>query len=95
MNFKGVTSGTQSFLSEAEVYAKVAKLFKNQEDLLAEFSQFLPDASGGGGAASGSGLLGASSSLQPSQAHASQQQPGQLIHDNQMSNIITSNLNVS
>jgi len=94
MNFKGVTSGTQSFLSEAEVYAKVAKLFKNQEDLLAEFSQFLPDASGGGGAASGSGLLGASSSLQPSQAQANQQ-PGQLIHDNQMSNIITSNLNVS
>ena len=35
---------TGQTLSEAEVYAKVAKLFKNQEDLLIEFSQFLPDA---------------------------------------------------
>jgi histone deacetylase complex regulatory component SIN3 len=34
----------QNYLSETEVYAKVAKLFKNQEDLLLEFSQFLPDA---------------------------------------------------
>ena len=34
----------QNFLSESEVFAKVAKLFKNQEDLLIEFSQFLPDA---------------------------------------------------
>ncbi len=32
-------------LSETEVYAKVAQLFTNHEDLLAEFSQFLPDAS--------------------------------------------------
>lgn len=31
-------------LTEAEVYAQVAKLFENQEDLLAEFGQFLPDA---------------------------------------------------
>ena len=31
-------------LSETEVYAKVAQLFTNHEDLLAEFSQFLPDA---------------------------------------------------
>ena len=46
---EGVTTGTQNFLSESEVYAKVAKLFKNQEDLLVEFSQFLPDASGGSG----------------------------------------------
>jgi histone deacetylase complex regulatory component SIN3 len=35
---------TGQTLSEAEVYSKVAKLFKNQEDLLIEFSQFLPDA---------------------------------------------------
>jgi paired amphipathic helix protein Sin3a len=34
-------------LVEAEVYAKVAKLFENQEDLLQEFSQFLPEATGG------------------------------------------------
>lgn len=31
-------------LTEAEVYAQVAKLFDNQEDLLREFGQFLPDA---------------------------------------------------
>ncbi|XP_078189093.1 paired amphipathic helix protein Sin3a-like [Callithrix jacchus] len=30
---------------EQVVYAQVACLFKNQEDLLAEFGQFLPDAS--------------------------------------------------
>jgi paired amphipathic helix protein Sin3a len=33
-----------TLLSETEVYAKVAQLFTNHEDLLAEFSQFLPDA---------------------------------------------------
>lgn len=33
-------------LTEAEVYAQVAKLFQNQEDLLSEFGQFLPDANG-------------------------------------------------
>ncbi|MCJ8736202.1 hypothetical protein PDJAM_G00256140 [Pangasius djambal] len=32
-------------LTEQEVYAQVARLFKNQEDLLSEFGQFLPDAS--------------------------------------------------
>jgi paired amphipathic helix protein Sin3a len=31
-------------LTEAEVYTQVAKLFDNQEDLLREFGQFLPDA---------------------------------------------------
>ncbi|XP_030632333.1 SIN3 transcription regulator family member Aa [Chanos chanos] len=31
-------------LTEQEVYAQVACLFKNQEDLLSEFGQFLPDA---------------------------------------------------
>ncbi|XP_044019252.1 paired amphipathic helix protein Sin3a-like [Aphidius gifuensis] len=33
-----------SKLTEAEVYAQVAELFENQEDLLAEFGQFLPEA---------------------------------------------------
>ncbi|EEC13644.1 sin3b, putative, partial [Ixodes scapularis] len=33
-------------LTESEVYAQVAKLFQNQEDLLQEFGQFLPDANG-------------------------------------------------
>ena len=34
----------QKFLTESEVFTQVAKLFQNQEDLLQEFSQFLPDA---------------------------------------------------
>ncbi|XP_066583983.1 paired amphipathic helix protein Sin3a-like isoform X2 [Prorops nasuta] len=38
-----VSIGTK-YLTEAEVYSQVAKLFENQEDLLAEFGQFLPDA---------------------------------------------------
>lgn len=33
-------------LTESEVYSQVAKLFQNQEDLLSEFGQFLPDANG-------------------------------------------------
>lgn len=33
-------------LTESEVYSQVAKLFQNQEDLLQEFGQFLPDANG-------------------------------------------------
>jgi histone deacetylase complex regulatory component SIN3 len=37
---------TGPYLTEAEVYAKVAKLFQNQEDLLSEFGQFLPEATG-------------------------------------------------
>lgn len=35
---------TSKHLTEHEVYNQVAKLFENQEDLLAEFGQFLPDA---------------------------------------------------
>ena len=41
------------FLTEAEVYAQVSRLFQQQEDLLSEFGQFLPEATnsdfGGGG----------------------------------------------
>jgi histone deacetylase complex regulatory component SIN3 len=40
----GLVSSQSTLLSETEVYAKVAQLFTNHEDLLAEFSQFLPDA---------------------------------------------------
>ncbi|XP_044019251.1 paired amphipathic helix protein Sin3a-like [Aphidius gifuensis] len=36
-------SASGSKLSEAEIYTKVAKLFENQEDLLADFLKFLPD----------------------------------------------------
>lgn len=39
----GATCGTKH-LTEVEVYSQVAKLFENQEDLLAELGQFLPDA---------------------------------------------------
>ncbi|KAK7790679.1 hypothetical protein R5R35_008201 [Gryllus longicercus] len=61
-------------LTEAEVYAQVAKLFENQEDLLAEFGQFLPDATShqaalGKGPNDHVGLVkkaGVSSSLKPS-----------------------------
>ncbi|XP_043281981.1 paired amphipathic helix protein Sin3b isoform X2 [Venturia canescens] len=38
------TAASGKHLTEAEVYSQVAKLFENQEDLLAEFGQFLPDA---------------------------------------------------
>ncbi|KAG8324934.1 Paired amphipathic helix protein Sin3a [Homalodisca vitripennis] len=45
---EGAGPGSQSTgtkqLTEAEVYSQVAKLFEHQEDLLAEFGQFLPDA---------------------------------------------------
>lgn len=40
----GGASGGAKHLTEAEVYSQVAKLFENQDDLLAEFGQFLPDA---------------------------------------------------
>ena len=42
---EGGASNSSVILSETEVYAKVADLFNHHEDLLAEFSQFLPDAS--------------------------------------------------
>ena len=41
------------YLTESEVYAQVSKLFQNQDDLLNEFGQFLPEATGD----SGGGLL--------------------------------------
>ncbi|XP_064471314.1 paired amphipathic helix protein Sin3a-like [Ornithodoros turicata] len=50
---EGIPTGTKP-LTESEVYAQVAKLFQNQEDLLQEFGQFLPDANG----ASAHSLLG-------------------------------------
>lgn len=41
---EGNANNPQNKLSEAEVYSQVAKLFDQQEDLLREFGQFLPDA---------------------------------------------------
>ncbi|KAG5894786.1 hypothetical protein JTB14_005222 [Gonioctena quinquepunctata] len=39
-----IGSSGMKHLTEQEVYSQVAKLFENQSDLLAEFGQFLPDA---------------------------------------------------
>lgn len=47
LNLQGVAGAGGKPLTETEVYSQVAKLFHNQEDLLAEFGQFLPDANGG------------------------------------------------
>lgn len=57
----GLGSGGKH-LTEAEVYSQVAKLFENQEDLLAEFGQFLPDATSHQ-AALVSGIINPSNSL--------------------------------
>ncbi|CAL1277736.1 unnamed protein product [Larinioides sclopetarius] len=45
-NLKDGVNTANSPLTEGEVYDQVAKLFQNQEDLLQEFGQFLPDANG-------------------------------------------------
>ena len=45
---QGMGGASNKPLTETEVYSQVARLFHNQEDLLAEFGQFLPDANGGG-----------------------------------------------
>ena len=42
MCLQGGTAGP-GFLTENEVYARVSELFKDEDDLLAEFGQFLPD----------------------------------------------------
>lgn len=44
MELKENRSRTSTGMTEDEVFSKVASLFKGQEDLLAEFGQFLPDA---------------------------------------------------
>ncbi|TTJ85384.1 Paired amphipathic helix protein Sin3b [Bagarius yarrelli] len=44
LELKENRSRTSSGMTEDEVFSKVASLFKGQEDLLAEFGQFLPDA---------------------------------------------------
>uniref|UniRef100_A0A3P8VX01 Paired amphipathic helix protein Sin3a n=1 Tax=Cynoglossus semilaevis TaxID=244447 RepID=A0A3P8VX01_CYNSE len=43
-NAKEAGGNYTPLLTEQEVYTQVARLFKNQEDLLSEFGQFLPDA---------------------------------------------------
>lgn len=44
LELKENRSRTSTGMTEDEVFSKVASLFKGQEDLLAEFGQFLPDA---------------------------------------------------
>jgi len=54
-------------MTETEVYDRVARLFQDQPDLLAEFGQFLPDA--GGAAAAAASRTTASVSLISSLLH--------------------------
>ena len=60
---KGTAIHGQKMLTETEVFTQVAKLFQNQEDLLQEFSQFLPDANGSNLSSSGSGPLSLTSQM--------------------------------
>ena len=60
---KGTAIHGQKMLTETEVFTQVAKLFQNQEDLLQEFSQFLPDANGSNVSASGSASLSLASQM--------------------------------
>lgn len=63
-------------LSESEVYSQVAKLFKNDEDLLREFGQFLPDAGGGiGGSSNLSALAGGSATATKMESAANSDHP--------------------
>ncbi|XP_046399694.1 paired amphipathic helix protein Sin3a [Ischnura elegans] len=55
-NLKEGHSSPGKHLTEAEVYSQVAKLFENQEDLLQEFGQFLPDATSHQAALSNKGM---------------------------------------
>ncbi|XP_069703690.1 paired amphipathic helix protein Sin3a isoform X2 [Periplaneta americana] len=62
-NLKEGLSTPGKHLTEAEVYSQVAKLFENQEDLLAEFGQFLPDATSHQAALSNKGASNDHSSI--------------------------------
>jgi len=48
-HLQGLIAPNYKPLTETEVFSQVAKLFRNEEDLLKEFGQFLPDANGQGG----------------------------------------------
>lgn len=62
-NLKEGLSTQGKHLTEAEVYSQVAKLFEHQEDLLAEFGQFLPDATSHQAALSNKGASNDHSSI--------------------------------
>ena len=70
------------YLTEAEVYAQVSRLFQQQEDLLSEFGQFLPEATGdftgGGNKIGGKTKYGSNNatSIMAGLAGGQQQQPG-------------------
>lgn len=55
-NVKENKNSDRNCLTESEVYAQVARLFQNDEDLLQEFGQFLPDANSTTAAANFSSL---------------------------------------
>uniref|UniRef100_A0A182F4M4 Paired amphipathic helix protein Sin3a n=1 Tax=Anopheles albimanus TaxID=7167 RepID=A0A182F4M4_ANOAL len=75
-------------LTEAEVYTQVAKLFDNQEDLLREFGQFLPDATSyhnqAVSASGGGAFHGAGKNHSLSSGHDAQQQHVQHSHQQQL-----------
>ncbi|XP_015788602.1 paired amphipathic helix protein Sin3b isoform X2 [Tetranychus urticae] len=58
-------------LNESQVYAQVAKLFQNQEDLLQEFGQFLPDANAAAVSSSNSVFPGVSQGVSSGLHHNS------------------------
>ncbi|XP_053206939.1 paired amphipathic helix protein Sin3a-like isoform X2 [Panonychus citri] len=58
-------------LNESQVYAQVAKLFQNQEDLLQEFGQFLPDANAAAVSSSNSVFSGVSQNVNSNIHHGS------------------------
>ncbi|RUS78096.1 hypothetical protein EGW08_014140, partial [Elysia chlorotica] len=68
---QGGAVGPTKPLTESEVYQQVANLFKNQDDLLAEFGQFLPDATGGSSYGVASFVSTAESSLGVRNDHSS------------------------
>ncbi|KAK3764797.1 hypothetical protein RRG08_046433 [Elysia crispata] len=71
LNRDGGAVGPTKPLTESEVYQQVANLFKNQDDLLAEFGQFLPDATGGSSYGVASFVSTAESSLGVRNDHSS------------------------
>ena len=60
-------SQSGSKLMESTVYKNVANLFKDQPDLLQEFSQFLPDAGNGGALPGGAAAFNPANAVGPNE----------------------------
>lgn len=54
---EGILPAESRHITEAEVYRQVSQLFRHQEDLLQEFSQFLPETTPGSGGSGAQGSL--------------------------------------